>query len=205
MKRKLMTLLLTFFTLAMSAQNESIPVKYKGTAPNIGDFLVALLNDSDEDGDACESSFGECHGGIEDAWNRYKQGKAQKKNITFVVDLNNGYILYEDKFGNSKMRIEICYWNESDNKHKIVATSMAYYTNGKYNPGQYDGISFLRYSNSTKKLTYDSDFRSKFPYGGENYKIAYTLPRTGKDIIATSWYKNGTKKQKTIKWKGNGF
>lgn len=200
-----MTLLLTCFTLAMSAQYVSIPVKYKGTSPNIGDFLTAMLSDSDSDGDACESPFGESHNGVKEAWNRYKQGKAQKKNVNFVVDLKNGYILYEDKYGNSKMRIEMCYWNESDNKHKIVATSMAYYTNGKYDPGQYDGISFYRYSNSTKKLTDEDDLRTKFPYGNENCEIAYTLPRTGKDIIATSWYKNGTKKQKTIKWKGNGF
>lgn len=205
MKRKLMTLLLTCFTLAMSAQYVSIPVKYKGSSPSIGDFLAAMLNNRDEDGDACESHFGEAHGGINEAWNRYKQGKAQKKNVTFVVDQKNGYILYEDKYGNSKLRIEMCYWNESDGKHKIVATSTACYSNGKYDPGQYDGISFYRYNSSTKKLTDEYNFKTEFPYGGENHETAYTLPRTGKDIIATSWYKNGTKKQKTIKWNGNGF
>lgn len=205
MKRTLITLLLTCFTLAMSAQYVSIPVKYKGKSPGIGDFLTALLNDHDEDGDACESNFGESYGSLEEAWNRYKQGKAQRKNVTFVVDINNGYILHEERFGNDKMRIELCFWNESDNKHKIVATSMAYYTNGKYNPGQYDGISFYRYNNSTKKLTDGCNFNTKFPYGDDTCEITYSLPRTGKDIIATSWYKNGTKKQKTIKWKGNGF
>ena len=205
MKRKIMTLLLTCFTLAMSAQYVSIPVKYKGTSPNIGDFLTALLSDSDNDGDACESSFGEAQGAIEESWNRYKQGKAQKKNVTFIVDLNNGYILHEEKFENSKFRIELCYWNESDGKHKIVATSMYFYTNGKYNPGQYDGISFYRYSNSTKKLTDKYNFKTEFPYSDDNGGITYTLPRTGKDIIATTWCKNGTKKQKTIKWRGNGF
>ena len=35
--------------------------------------------------------------------------------------------------------------------------------------------------------------------------ITYSLPRTGKDIIVTLWYDNGTKKQKTLKWNGRRF
>ena len=34
--------------------------------------------------------------------------------------------------------------------------------------------------------------------------ISYALPRTGKDIILTTWYKRG-KQQKTLKWNGRRF
>ena len=33
----------------------------------------------------------------------------------------------------------------------------------------------------------------------------YTLPRTGKDIVATIWNDNGTTSQKTLKWDGQKF
>ncbi len=33
----------------------------------------------------------------------------------------------------------------------------------------------------------------------------YTLPRTGKDIVATIWNDNGTTSQKTLKWDGQRF
>ena len=72
MKRKLMTILLTCFTLAMSAQYVSIPVKYKGSSPNIGDFLTALLSNVDNDGDACDSYFGESQGDLENGTKKQK-------------------------------------------------------------------------------------------------------------------------------------
>jgi len=34
--------------------------------------------------------------------------------------------------------------------------------------------------------------------------ISYSLPRTGKDIIYTEW-RDGGKKQKTLKWNGRKF
>ena len=34
---------------------------------------------------------------------------------------------------------------------------------------------------------------------------SYALPRTGKDIIVTTWHEDGKKTQKTLKWTGSGF
>ena len=39
----------------------------------------------------------------------------------------------------------------------------------------------------------------------EYFNKSYALPRTGKDIIVTTWHKNGKKTQKTLKWNGHGF
>ena len=33
----------------------------------------------------------------------------------------------------------------------------------------------------------------------------FSLPRTGKDIVVTTWYQDGRKKQKTAKWTGTYF
>ena len=34
--------------------------------------------------------------------------------------------------------------------------------------------------------------------------VSYALPRTGKDIVMTTWYPDGPK-QKTLKWGGRRF
>ena len=39
----------------------------------------------------------------------------------------------------------------------------------------------------------------------KDFVKAYALPRTGKDIIVTTWHEDGKKTQKTLKWNGHGF
>ena len=38
----------------------------------------------------------------------------------------------------------------------------------------------------------------------KDFVKAYALPRTGKDIIVTTWHEDGKKTQKTLKWNGHG-
>ena len=95
----------------------------------------------------------------------------------------------------------MCYWNEADGKHKLFACSRWSFENGKSILGQYDGLSFYRYDNATKKMS-----RCNTPgFDVEYLNKSYALPRTGKDITVTTWDKNGKKTQKTLKWNGHGF
>ena len=100
----------------------------------------------------------------------------------------------------------MCYWNEADGKHKLFAYNVKCFRNGKYSPGQFDGLQFYRYNNATKKMTYYQmpGFDSSL-YTEDGAYITYSLPRVGKDIVITYWYDNGTKKQKTLKWNGRKF
>ena len=96
---------------------------------------------------------------------------------------------------------EMCYWNMADKKHKLFAYSLWCFENGRPSLGQYDGIIFLRYNNSTKKMSLIDTPGFEVEYGD----ISYALPRTGKDIIVTRWDKNGKKAEKTLKWNGSRF
>ena len=76
---------------------------------------------------------------------------------------------------------------------------------GDYSAGQFDGLTFYRYDNATKKMSPCSDIGFDVVYGTDDGAwVSYALPRTGKDITVTSWYKSG-KKQKMLKWKGRRF
>ena len=95
----------------------------------------------------------------------------------------------------------MCYWNESDGKHKLFAYNQWFYENGKPVGGQYDGLTFFRYNNATKKMSW-----CEAPgFDVEFHNTTYTLPRTGKDIIKTKWDDNGGKRQTTLKWNGRRF
>jgi hypothetical protein len=103
------------------------------------------------------------------------------------------------------LRIEMCFWNESDRKHKLFAYNVACFTNDKYSAGQFDGLTFYRYDNGSKKMTPCHDTGFDVVYGTDDGAwISYELPRTGKDITVTSWYDDG-KKQKRLKWNGHRF
>ena len=96
----------------------------------------------------------------------------------------------------------MCFWNMADKKHKLFAYCVELSENGKRtSPGQYDGLNFYRYDNTTKKMSaYDAGIEVDY------FNISYALPRTGKDIIVTQWSENGKEKwQKTLKWNGSRF
>ncbi|MCR4853281.1 MAG: hypothetical protein K5893_06810 [Prevotella sp.] len=198
MKRIAFTIVLTCCTLVMAAQ-DAIRVNYSGTKPTITDFAWAYLFFDEENEEECDQ---EATADVENALMRYRQGLQQENGAKLIVDEKNGYILYEwyyDHTGSMK-RVEMCYWNEADGKHKLFAYSSWYYENGKPGQGQYDCLTFYRYNNATKKMS-----MIETPgFDVEYLETTYTLPRVGKDIIVNKW-KNGKKLQKTLKWKGRRF
>ena len=209
--RKIIFLVLLFIcsTLAVFAQ-ESIRVKYQGAQPTISDFAWAFLssNDDDEEEDCVDESFN----AIRAAWETHRKGLPQEEGVTLTIDQKNGFVVYEYKseYEDVKhlLRIEMCYWNESDGKHKLFAYNVCCFRNGECSPGQFDGLLFYRYDNATKKMTLCNDVGFDVEFGtndGDDVAyISYALPRTGKDIILTTWYKRG-KQQKTLKWNGRRF
>ena len=197
MKKIFLLVAFAAMTIKASAQND-FRVNYQGASPNIVDFAWAFLFSDDDDEEECDQ---EATAGIKNALMRYRQGKPQDEDVTLTVDTKNGYMVYEFRYEEHLSRIEMCYWNEADKKHKLFAYSHWCFSNGRPSQGQYDTLVFSRYNNATKKMTmcdtpgFDVDY----------YKTTYALPRTGKDIIATKWNDDGTKTQKTLKWNGRGF
>jgi len=208
MRRTTFAFIFACCTLALVAQ-DVIKVNFKGSKPTISDFAWAYLSDYeyDENGDDC---LDEARAGVKQAWSIYRKGGALGEGEKLNVDSKNGYAIYEHRSEYESVenvfQAEMCYLNESDGKHKLFAYNVKCFTNGRYSPGQFDGLLFYRYNNATKKMTYyempgfDASLRTE-----DDAYITYSLPRTGKDIVVTYWYDNGTKRQKTLKWNGRRF
>ncbi|MDO4511505.1 MAG: hypothetical protein Q4B68_06795 [Bacteroidales bacterium] len=202
MKRTAFSLIFACCMLAMAAQ-DVVKVKYQGAKPTITHFVQALVNtrakaeviDCDEAGNAFDR-----------AWNRHCKGLPQEKGETFTVDQKNGYVRYESKHEEHTLVIEMCYWNEADGKHRLVAYNVASYFNGKYSTGQYDGLDFYRYNNATRTMTRTQDVGFEVEYYSEDgARVSYDLPRSGKNITKKSWYDDGRIVSNTLKWQGRRF
>ena len=208
MKRISLAILFACCTLALSAQN-GIRVKYQGASPKISDFVSAFLSsrDHDDEEDCTDESFN----AIDYAWKQYHKGLPLEEGNTLTIDEKNGYVCYEYRSEYESVidvvRIEMCYWNEADKKHKLFAYNVACFRNGNPEPGQFDGITFYRYNNATKLMTYTTDFGFEPVLGTEDGAwVSYDLPRTGKDItVTTFWGKTGKKQLKALKWNGRRF
>ena len=202
MKRLSLAIIFACCTLAMSAQDGAIRVNYQGARPTIRDFaeayLASLVSSIEED---CDSEGLYLYESLQHAMTCQDKGQPLEENGTLTIDQKNGFLIYEQKHDNYVDRIEMCYWNEADGKHKLFANNRWSFENGKPILGQYDELSFFRYDNATKKMT-----RCNTPgFDVEYLDKSYALPRTGKDITVTQWDKNGKKTQKTLKWNGSGF
>ena len=203
MKRTLFAIILACCTLTMAAQEGGIRVKYQGAKPSISDFVNTYLNSRSEGDDDCSD---ESFNAVQQAWNNKRAGKALRGGETLTIDSKNGFVLYESRYDNQLLRVEMCYWNEADQKHKLFAYNVACFTNGKYSPGQFDGLTFLRYDNATKRMSWCEAPGFDAVMGNEDGSwISYSLPRTGKDITVTTWLKNGKQQQTTLKFNGRKF
>ena len=194
-------------TLSLAAQ-DVIRVNYQGARPTISDFAWAFLSDYvyNEEEDVLD----EARNAAKQAWIQHRKGLPLEEGETLTIDEKNGYVVYESRSEYESVedlvRIEMCYWNESDKKHKLFAYNVAYFRNGKYEAGQFDGLSFYRYNNATKKMTYCDAPGFDVMYGTEDgASVTYALPRTGKDIIYSEWKDGVKKKEKTLKWNGRRF
>ena len=203
MKRIALTILFVCCTLALAAQ-DGIKVNYQGEKPTISDFAWAFLS-VDNGEDELEGEADESFNAIKQAWIRHREGLPQEENETLTVDEKNGFVLYEWRYEENLLRIEMCFWNESDKKHKLFAYNVGYYSDGKYSPGQFDGIVFCRYDNAKREMTYCESPGFEVEYSTEDGSwVSYDLPRSGKDITVNYWL-NGKRTQKTLKWDGQKF
>ena len=201
MKRLSLAIMFVMCALALTAQ-DGIQVKFQGAQPTISDFLTAYLEPTyGEDGE-CDNEY---MNGIRNAWERHRKGLKQLEGDSFTLDVRNGFAVYEYKYreGDSEFltRFEMCFWNEADKKHKLIGCSRWSYENDRPSLGQYDGLTFLRYDNATKRMIYSEAPGFEVEYDN----VTYSLPRTGKDLILNKWNANGQKTQKTLKWNGHGF
>ena len=201
MKRIASVIIFSCLTLSLMAQS-GIKVNYKGAKPTVADFAWAAfpsLNYEDE-----EESGDRPWRALENAMKRHSKGLAQEEGEKLDIDSKNGYILFEhagDENVDYIFRLEVCYWNESDGKHKLIAfNNMASYTDGKPCLTEMSGIDFYRYDNATKRMV-----RCDPPGFEIEYDGIYELPRIGKDIIYTKWNDDGTTKRKVLKWNGRRF
>ena len=203
MKRIALVILFVSCTLVMAAQN-GIKVNYQGEKPTISDLAWAFLS-ADDGEEELEGEADESFNAVKQAWIRHREGLPQEENETLTVDEKNGFVLYEWRYEENLLRIEMCFWNESDQKHKLFAYNVGYYSDGEYSPGQFDGIVFCRYDNATREMTYCEAPGFGVEYGSDDGSwVSYDLPRTGKDITVNYWLNVG-KTQKTLKWDGRKF
>ena len=198
-----MTLLFACIALVLAAQ-DGIPVNFEGDKPTISDFAWAFLSFTGDDEEE-ECCMDESTNAFKEAWIRYREGVPQPEGETLSVDQKNGFILYESRYEEHLLRIEMCYWNESDKKHKLLAYCISGYFNDVYSPGQFDGLSFFRYDNATKTMTGCDAPGFEVEYWlSDGVYVSYDLPRSGKDITVNYWY-GDRQEQKTLKWNGRRF
>lgn len=201
MKKLSLAIVFACCTLAVAAQEDGFRVNYQGAKPTIKDFAKAYLASLFTDVEECDLEGLGMYADLQDAIKRQGKGLQLEENRTLTIDVKNGFLVYERKQDEYLMRIEMCYWNEADGKHKLFACSRWSFENGKAILGQYDGLSFYRYDNATKEMS-----RCNTPgFDVEYLNKSYALPRTGKDITVTTWEDNGKKTQKILKWNGRGF
>ena len=151
MKRIILSTILVCCTLSLAAQ-ETIRVNYKGAKPTISDFATAFLSAYDWNEES-DDVLDEARNAMKQVWLAHLKGEKLSKEDKLTVDQKNGYICYEYQGDGYLSRKEMCYWNESDGKHKLFAYNVRCFFNGTYSPGQFDGLTFYRYDNATKKMT----------------------------------------------------
>lgn len=173
MKRIVSAIILSCLTLSLMAQN-GIKVNFKGSKPTVTDFAWAAFpslnhEDEDESGDRPWRV-------LEDAMQRYRQGLPQEEGDKLTIDTKNGYIMFEsasEEFGDVIFRLEVCYWNESDGKHKlIIFNDLASTSEGRPRVTETSSIYFYRYNNATKRMV-----ACDAPGFEVDYGCIYELPR----------------------------
>jgi len=179
MKRLSLAIIFACCTLAMAAQ-EGFKVNYQGARPTIKDFVNAYLTFIlSEEVEECDMEGIAIYKSLQRAITSKEKGLPLDENETLTIDTKNGFLVYEEKFEEHVIRIEMCYWNESDGKHKLFADNRWTLRNGKPILGQYDGLSFYRYDNATKKMArcntpgfdveyFDKSLRTQQPMPKEN-------------------------------------
>lgn len=130
----------------------SFAVNYKGAAPDIVDFINAILSQED---------IGEALGEMEENWEKYLSGKKLPKGRKFFVDKENGYMRYDAVFPPEENGTrysgynEFCVMDCSDTQKKLVVENMVDYRDGKPFEGQFSGLTFYMYDGGTKRMEFE--------------------------------------------------
>lgn len=174
-----------------------ITVRFKGTQPNVKDFVTALLAPNETD---------ESRNGLRQAWDFYKNGMKQIPGDDLIVDVQNGYVGYVSEDETSRQVIECCCWNYADRRHKLVAITNDLYMDGKAVVGQFTGITFYKYDNATRqmKVVYDDELGINLEAPSGTDATSHALPRQGKTIVY-SYYTPSGKVEKRLTWDGSKF
>lgn len=175
----------------------SVEVDYKGAAPNVKDFVEAMLARPD---------MGEFFGGMRDSWELYRNGMKQIPGDVVIVDVQNGYMGYVSEDYNERHVIELCYWNYADKKRKLVAMTNNMFAGDRAVNTEYTGIDFYEFNPETRKMTPVDLFEiglDNTPADGVT-AITHTLPCVGRSIVFTYHTKTG-KIEKKYTWNGTKF
>ena len=154
MKRLSLAIIFACFTLAVAAQEDGFRVNYQGAKPTIKDFALAYITSLISEAEECDEEGMSLYENLQDAIKCQAKGLPLEANRTLTIDQKNGFLVYEHKYIEHLGRIEMCYWNEADGKHKLFACNRWSFENGKPMMGQYDVLSFYRYDNATKKMSW---------------------------------------------------
>lgn len=181
--------------MGLAAQAQSIRVNYSGAKPTIADFVSANLSQEDDE---------EMIKGIWEDWTSHQQGKALSNGASFTVDVKNGFIRYDKRYtATTYSYTEFCYWNCSDQKHKILAVNRGCIEDGQPVTAQFTGLKFYTFDNQTKRMsqTLNSELGASIDVRPE---VTYALPQAGKNIMATIHAQQG-EVQILMKWNGTKF
>ena len=137
---------------------------------------------------------------------RQSKGQPLDKSETLTIDQQNGFLLYQQRHDDFTTKIELCFWNESDGKHKLVAENVSFIINGEPVDTELTGLTFYWYDNASKKLSLKYAFELgadiEWPEGAAG--SIRTLPRQGKTIEFIYSTAKG-KITKKLTWDGNKF
>lgn len=178
-------------------------VKFSGEKPSLKDFVQSYL----EECGSGDQELNEIAEALAPVWEKYLKNKPQDKHETLIVDTKNGYLRYEGVYTHDNVKekdvIEMCYWNCSDNKHKLFAISYSNFQNDKPFNTEVTGLSFDIYNNAKRKMTsyYGSELGIELE---SDDTIVYSLPRVGKTLVATIYKKSGQEKVE-FEWNGLKF
>ena len=214
-------LIAAMFTQTIMAQPATVRVRFSGKAPDINDFVT---------------SFARAYNGSEDFStfsSEVVKGTHGYAYAEIVSDTRNGYASYKTESGidGSVKKLEMCYWNCTGGKSKIVAVNVLSLYGGKTDRSV---MTFYRYDNATrvmKKIAAPFDRKVRpVDYTGPQrtrpsvrkkarsfgnreatgeWAPIYTLPQQGKNIelrIANGSLLTLAERQWIrYNWTGNGF
>ena len=119
MKRLSLAIVFVCCTLAVAAQGDGFRVNYQGAKPTIKDFALAYIASLISEAEECDEEGMSLYENLQDAIKCQAKGLPLEENRTLTIDQKNGFLVYEHKHSEYLSRIEMCYWNEADGKHKL--------------------------------------------------------------------------------------